>query len=128
MSWRLLVFNFDGHPPPEKLLPGFSPRSMGPAGWVRDSISSLLADVDWSTPDRGIFDGGEFTICFKLPADGPVDRVEVDVMGGGNPLPALALLCQVNGWFAYDVSEQVFLDPDAPRAQGWEANLRAPKA
>jgi len=129
MSWRLVVFNFDGHPPPDKLDTAFRPRTMGPAGWVRDSISSLLSEVAWSDAAQGTFDGGEFSMWFRLAAaDGPVDRVEVEVMGDGNPLPVLALLCQVNGWFAYDVGERVFLDPEAEKAAGWEAQKQTLKA
>jgi hypothetical protein len=129
VSWRLIVFNFDGHPPPVKLEPGFRPRSMGPAEWVRDSISSLLTGVEWSDAARGTFDEGAYAMWFRLAnPEGSVDRVDVEVMGGGDPLPVLALLCQVNGWFAYDVAERVFLDPDAPKAAGWEAQKQALKA
>jgi hypothetical protein len=127
MSWRLVLFNFDGHTPPRSLVPGFKPRLMGPAGWVRDAISSLLEGVEWSDPAQGTFDEGEYTMWFRLPAEGATERVEVEVLGGGNPLPVLALLCQVNGWFAYDVGERVFLDPSEETAAGWEAAKRTPK-
>ncbi|MDI1484010.1 hypothetical protein [Polyangium sp. y55x31] len=127
MSWRVVLFNFDGHPPPDELVQGFRPRPMGPPAYVRESISALLCDVDWSDPSRAIFDEGEYTMWLALPAGDVVDRVEVEVVGGGNPVPALSHLCQVNGWFAYDVGERVFLDPEEPRASGWEASLRVPK-
>jgi hypothetical protein len=121
------LFNFDGHPPPDKLTQGIRARPMGPPAYVRESISALLCDVDWSDPSRVTFNEDEYTMWFVLPAGPAVDRVEVEVVGAGNPVPVLSHLCRVNGWFAYDVGEHVFLDPEEPRASGWEAKLRAPK-
>lgn len=125
--WRVVLFNFDGHPPPGELTSSFQPRSMGPAGYVRASISALLCDVDWSDPRAGTFEDGAFLMRLRLPAGDVVDRVDVEIVGEGNPVPALSHLCLVNGWFAYDIGERVFLDPDEPRASGWEASLRSPR-
>jgi len=100
---------------------------MGSPAYVRESISALLCDVDWSNPSRATFNEGEYMMWLALPDGSLVDRVDVEVVGGGNPVPVLSHLCMVNGWFAYDVGERAFLDPEEERAQGWEASRRTPR-
>jgi hypothetical protein len=100
---------------------------MGPAERAREAISDLLCDVDWSNPSRGAFDGDDYLMWFRMPAEGTVDRIEVEVIGEGNPVPALSHMCLVNGWFAYDPREHMFLDPEESRARGWELSQRALK-
>jgi hypothetical protein len=127
VSWRVVLFNFDGHPPPDDLDMTFRPHPMGPAERARDSISELLCDVDWSDPSRGFFYEDGYVMWFRIEPHGIVDRIDVEILGEGNPVPVLSHICLVNGWLVYDTNTRVFLDPDESRARGWEDSQRVLK-
>jgi hypothetical protein len=110
---RFVLYNFRGHSPPLEAMraPGWHPPPLGDATAVRDDISRAL-EVDWSDLLRGVVDGGSFTIAFVLEPDGVMESLSVAVAGDGKAEPLIVHLCLVNGWAAYDVEKEAFLDLD----------------
>jgi hypothetical protein len=71
---------------------------------------------------KGLYQGGGFTLEFFF-TDGPVGFFQIDVRGGGNPLPPLAAMCKANRWAIKDVRGDV-VDLDLPSAPGWNEFTR----
>jgi hypothetical protein len=111
-----VIVSFDGHSPPclASWAKGDGPHRMGNGDWVRSSIDLALADVDWSAPDRGFLEGGDFAIELGVAASGPVDGFVVRTRGSREATTVIAHLCRVNGWAAVDCATGDYLDLDDP--------------
>ncbi len=89
---------------------------------IRRFIAGLTAEQRaWSSRPQfnGLYEGEGFTLEFFCK-DGPIQFFQVDIRGGGNPVPTLASLCNPNGWAVQDVSGKV-VDLDLPRSESWDA-------
>jgi hypothetical protein len=92
---------------------------------IRKYIDGLTAEQRaWSSrPEfQGLYEGEDFTLEFFFP-DGPIAFLNVDVRGGGNPMPTLAALCRANAWALKEAAMGKFLDLSGPAA-AWEAFTR----
>ena len=124
MSWDVAVFNLQDKPRTlddlreEMILP------FGPAARVREGISAVLPDVDWSDPTWGIYGGEGFSIEFNVGKDDPIQNMMLHVRGGGDAVADIMKLVVANGWIALDCTTSEFLDPAAPSSEGWIAFQR----
>jgi len=96
-------------------------RNLGEASEVRRRIAAALPGTDWSDPAWGVLESDGWSIEFNSDAAGEVESLMLHVRGEGNPVPAIARLCQETGWFALDMSSAEFLEPANPNSSGWEA-------
>ena len=121
MSWDLLVYDFQGDPPPvedwdadDGVAPLGSPKE------VRARIDAQIAGVDWSDPTHGIFEGDGFTIEFALGSEKVLETFMLHVRGGGEAVAALLQIAEPNRWSLYDCSTDEWIDPKDPSNAGWE--------
>ncbi|HJX28789.1 MAG TPA: hypothetical protein VJ885_12835, partial [Thermoanaerobaculia bacterium] len=80
---------------------GWEPRVMGEAGALRDSISELYPEADWSDPATGILRDGRFMVHLVLPVTGEVEAVGFLAWGDGWS-SVVARLCAAYSWLALD--------------------------
>jgi hypothetical protein len=66
------------------------------------------------------FEGGEFSIQFYAGDRSQIESIGVEVRGNGNPMPALAALCQPNGWAVINNADDTALDLAATDSSEWE--------
>ncbi len=72
MSWDVMIFNMQGKtPPPIQELQESDYEVLGPAAEVRQRISALLSEADWSDPTWGIYEGDGFSIEFNVGKKDP---------------------------------------------------------
>jgi hypothetical protein len=100
--------------------PDFKAVPLGEASEVRQRISTVLPQVDWTDPAWGTLDGEGFSIEFNTKAEGTIDGLMLHVRGNGDPLPAIGSLCRQNGWAALDMTTGDFLDAANPSRAGWD--------
>jgi hypothetical protein len=89
---------------------------------IRRFIADLTAEQrEWSSRPqlKGLYEGEGFTLEFFC-RDGSIQFFQIDVRGGGNPVPTLASLCKPNGWAIQEVTGKV-VDLDLPSSDSWEA-------
>ena len=91
------------------------PRLKCCSGFLR-----LLAEIDWSDPNWGIYKGGGFTIEFNVGKNDPIDHMMLHVRGGGDAIAAITHFARPLGCSALDCSTGEFLDLDNPSQAGWE--------
>lgn len=102
MILEIVLFSAQGLTAEATGLPlGWEPRGMGEAGGLRDSISELYPEADWSDPATGVLRGGGFMVHFVLPAAGEVEAVGLLAWGDGWR-SVIARLCAAQGWLALD--------------------------
>ena len=70
--------------------------------------------------EEAFFEGSDFSVALYGFEVRPLLCIHAEVRGNGNPLPALAALCQPNGWIAIDVASDQAIDLTADAAVGWE--------
>jgi hypothetical protein len=121
MSWDVMIFNVRGKTPrtPEKL----QESDLDPLGFaveVLQRVSALLAEIDWSDPNWGIYKGGGFTIEFNVGKNDPIDHMMLHVRGGGDAIAAITHFARPLECSALDCSTGEFLDLDNPSQAGWE--------
>jgi len=89
---------------------------------IQRFIEDMTAEQrEWSSRPKfkGLYEGDGFTLEFFCQ-DGSIQFFQVDVRGGGNPLPPLVKVCKANGWAVQDVTGKV-VDLDSPRSESWDA-------
>lgn len=122
MSWDVMIINARGVPADLETLPeDFESQPLGSAASLRELVSSVLPEVDWSDPSWGMFEGDGFSIELNIGEDDPVTDAMLHVRGSGDPLPSIVRLCKLGGWLAYDTSDGTAIDLDNPSRAGWEA-------
>ncbi|HEX5445729.1 MAG TPA: hypothetical protein VFW87_18015 [Pirellulales bacterium] len=67
------------------------------------------------------FEGSDFSIQFYAEDRPRIEAVGAEVRGNGNPVPALAALCEDNEWAVVNVADGALLDLAAEDAPGWSA-------
>jgi len=107
-------------PPPVEQMPGdWRGESLGSEAEVREKISAVLPEVDWSDPTWGIIEGDGFSFEFNIGSEGPCDGFMIHVRGGGPVVTHLLKLAEKTGWYLLDCSQSEWLhhckDPEA----GW---------
>lgn len=109
MRRTVLVVNFNGHPPlqPPQAV-SFRAMAMGSARFVRECVELALDGVRWRDERHGELDAQAYRLTLQLSDGEPVERLSVELEGAA--MPALARLCQINGWAAFDLSEGRYLD------------------
>jgi hypothetical protein len=90
------------------------------ASAVRERISAILPDVDWTDPAWGIYLGDGFSIEFNVGSDDPIENMMLHVRGGGDAVTEIVKLIQRQNWKALDCSSGEFLDPDSPSRESWQ--------
>ena len=102
MILEIVLFSAHGLSTEAAGLPfGWEPRGMGEAGALRDSISELYPEADWSDPATGVLRGGGFMVHFILPLAGDVEAVGFLAWGDGWR-SVVSRLCAAHGWLALD--------------------------
>lgn len=91
----------------EELESGSVPPAAG-AQEVRQKISALVPDVDWSELGAGV--SKKERVEFIVQDSGELSGFRVFLCGGGNPHSILAAICDLNGWSAVDEESGAFLD------------------
>jgi len=97
-----MLFNFGGKTPP--LSEDLQERdflALGSASEVRQRISELLGDVDWSDPTWGSYHGDGFAIEFSLEEEGVISNVGLRITGGGDAIAAIVRVAKPLSWSAY---------------------------
>jgi hypothetical protein len=93
--------------------------SLGLQAEVRQKISTIMPQVDWTDPSWGVFDGDGFSFEFSVGKEDPSDGFMIQVRGGGPAVMKLLELVESTGWYFLDCSQGEWLhhckDPDA----GW---------
>jgi hypothetical protein len=92
---------------------------LGPAATVRQQLSKLLPEIDWSDPTWGVYEGDGFSIEFNVGDDDPIDDMMLHVRGGGDAIAAIVSFARPLGWSALDCSMGDFLDLENPSQGGW---------
>ena len=120
MSWDISVMASSSPPLPVEQMPSdWCGVSLGSQADLREKISTVLPQVDWSDPTWGIFDGDGFSFEFNMGKQDPSDGFMIHVRGGGPAVTKLLELGASTGWFLLDCSQGEWLhhckDPDA----GW---------
>ena len=69
----------------------------------------------------GDLDAGEFSIRLYGFESQPIASVCAEIRGNGNPVPLLAAICNLNGWFATDDRDGQRIDLGSESAKGWES-------
>jgi hypothetical protein len=119
MSWDILVVGLSTPPPRVEQMPrDWRGEALGSPVEVREKISAVLPEVDWSDPTWGILVRDGFSFEFNVGGKHPSDGFMVHVRGG----PAVAQLLRLaekTGWYLLDLSQMEWLhhckDPEA----GW---------
>ena len=119
MSWDVMILALNTSPF-ENELADLQPVLMGDAEEVRVQISRSFPSVDWSDPAWGELVEKSYVIEFNFVRAGPVDHFTLHIRGEGDPVRAVARLCQEHGWYAYDCSAGEFLDLKSSSREGWE--------
>lgn len=102
MILEIVLFSAQGLSAEATGLPlGWEPRAMGESGALRDAISELYPETDWSDPATGILRSGRFMIHLVLPAAGDVEAVGFLAWGDGWS-SVVARLCATHSWLALD--------------------------
>ena len=107
-------------PPPVEQMPGdWRGEVLGSQTEVREKISAVLPEVDWSNPTWGILEGDGFSFEFNVGSEDPFDGFMIHVRGGGPAIIPLLRLAEATGWYLLDCSQGEWLhhckDPEA----GW---------
>jgi hypothetical protein len=107
MSWDISVFAAAEVPPPVAQMPeDWRGAILGSCEQVRDQISRVFADVDWSDSSWGTCDRKEFTLEFNLGKEDPVDGFMIHVRGRSSVVVKLLLeFAYGTGWYLLDCSE-----------------------
>jgi len=119
MSWDVVLYNFEGNPPDINDLSGESP-SMGDAQEIRDSISAVIPDVDWSDPACGVVFNDDCVIEFSHQETGQVSIIMLHVRKSKDPVSTIVKLCKTYNWSAFDTTSMEFIDLDTSCAKGWD--------
>lgn len=67
------------------------------------------------------YEDGDLSIQFYADDRPQIEAVGVEVRGSGNPIPALAALCEPNGWAVVNVADGKPIDLTAKDAPEWSA-------
>lgn len=121
MSWDVSVFAAEAPPPPvAEMHREWRGLPLGTLAELRERISQVLPEVDWSDPRWGIY-AGEAVLEFNLGADDPALSFMVHVRGGGDPVSLLARLVERWGWYMLDTSTVEWLHHSEAPGAGWAA-------
>ena len=121
MSWDVVVFNCHGNPPahtndfPEDHVPD----PLGTAEEVREAISRVLPNVDWSDPEVGVYFDADLSLEFNVREE-PTVHLMIHVRGSGDALGVLVRLAMPNQWSLVDCSTGKFLDLANPSPESWQ--------
>lgn len=120
MSWDVLLHAAYEPPPPAGELPDdWRGEPLGSQAEVRAKISECLAEVDWSDPAWGTFDGDEYTYEFNTGDDEPCSSVMVHVRGGGPAVAPLLQLARRCHWYLLDTSSGEWMHHSESPEAGW---------
>lgn len=102
MILEIVLFSAQGLSAEATGLPlGWEPRPMGEAEALRDSISQLYPEADWSDPATGVLRDGRYMVHLVLPVTGEVEAVGFLAWGDGWSA-VIARLCSAHSWLALD--------------------------
>jgi hypothetical protein len=117
MSWDILIINsktqvdIDADDYPE-----FSSRKD-----FIEKVKRSFPETDWSDPAFGILDSDEAVIEFNVGDEDEIGAtVLLNVYGGDDPVREVARLCKENGWQAYDIATENYLDLNNPSSESWD--------
>lgn len=99
----------------------FNPPFLGSAAEIRETISRVWPDTDWSDPAWGWFDSPELATEINFQPDGEVQEFMLHVRGGTDPVPAILRLATKVGAIALDTStgERLALDTAPSGYPAW---------
>jgi hypothetical protein len=125
MSTDYYIFNFDGPPPPDKVISvkGYKSVPMGTVEIVRAKIADHLPEVEWRSDDDFVgyvVDRGYAIEFFIAPdEDRLVYCIGVHPHGIAQAEPAMRRFCVPNNWYVFDPQEGRWIEPAnlAGRAQ-----------
>ena len=121
MAWDVLIFNLRGASPSSlDDLKESDVFPLGPAMQVRQRISTLLPDVDWSEPEWGIYGDDGVSIEFNIGNEELVENMMLHVRGDGDAISVIGRFVPSLGWKALDCSTSEFLDFQNPSEEGWK--------
>ncbi len=121
MSWDVMIFNTTGSVRPH--IEQFTESDYQPLGSavdVRERLSNIVPDIDWTDPAWGIYEGDGFSIEFNVGTEDPIDTMMLHARGSGDAIKAIVNFARPLGWSALDCSTDEFLDLDRPSHDGWE--------
>jgi len=117
MSWDILLVN--SKTPVDIEADDYPPIPPRPDFIAR--VNQVFPGTDWSDPALGILDSERIVAEFDLGDEDDLGyTLLVNVYGGEDPVGALAELCKKQGWQAFDVSTESYLDLDDPSRESWE--------
>jgi hypothetical protein len=122
MSWDVSVFASDSPPlPVEEMPPDWKGAMLGSAASVRQAISAVIPNVDWSDPTWGLLAGEGFSFEFNMGKQDPTDGFMIHVRGGGDAVPNLMKLATQCGWYLLDTSTGEWMHHADDPNKGWES-------
>jgi hypothetical protein len=106
MSWDISVMAASTPPAPVEQMPkDWRGATLGSEGEVREKISAVLPEVDWSDPTWGILEGNGFSFEFNIGSQRPCEGFMIHVRGGGPAVTSLLRLAEKTGWYLLDCSQ-----------------------
>jgi len=121
MSWDILIINSNKPVDFEKGdWANFKSRQS-----VIENIQKTFSESNWDDPSWGILDNEKAVIEFNTGDKEEMDNTfMVHVRSGKDPTGEIAKLCRQNGWIAYDISGEQFIDKNQPTTESfkqWES-------
>ncbi len=121
MSMDYIFFTAEGLPTDARFPPvDWEFPVMGEADDVREMISEVLPEVDWTDTGLGLYEGDDFVLEFGVEDVGDIESVGMRANGFGDFFFILVELCGRIDWVAFDDFHEAFIqnrytsfDPDA---------------
>ena len=115
MSWDLVVFRFTGKPPANaEEIDESRMEDFGPPAKLREEISHVLPEVNWSDPTWGDSGRDGVSIEFNIGDKDIIKDIMLHVRGSGDALGPIATLAKSLGWSVLDGSTGEFIDLKKP--------------
>ena len=121
MSWDVLLLDA----PPEVVSNGEFPKDFSSNLGSRDRViaetTSVLPNLDLSTPGWGFLNGGDYymEIGFGDEDEDPVPCVALHVRGSEKAITVIQAICDHTGWQAFDMTTGAFIQFDNDPAAGY---------
>ncbi len=128
MSWDILVYAAKS-PPPKiegdfgEVLENFVGEPLGSTASVRERLSEVAPEIDWSDSEWGILDRNGPSIEFNIGKEEPCKDFMMHVRGdpASDELKLLfKMLMDRNGWYALDPIQEEWLHNTSNPMKGFE--------
>jgi hypothetical protein len=106
VSWDIFVYSSSVIPPKLADMPeDWQWEQMGSLDDLRNKLSDIAADIDWSDPSWGQLDRGGFSMELNIGSDDPCMDFALHVRGGADAIIVIKSMIERYGWYAIDSSQ-----------------------